>query len=102
MLHRWPDARDVNGMSFVPPIGCSDVSFPFAGDAEYMREHTMIDAGWDLKAGVLKLGHPGVFLPVSGSLLTLRIQSMPSSPAERINMAILQKRFRIDRRSAWY
>ncbi len=53
------DADDVNNTSIVLKIIYGNTSFLFTGDAERQEEQDLIDAGYDLKADVLKVGHHG-------------------------------------------
>lgn len=53
------DYDNVNDQSIVVRIEYGDTSFLFTGDAEWDSEHDMIDAGADLSADVLKVGHHG-------------------------------------------
>lgn len=50
---------DTNNTSIVLKISYGDTSFLFAADAEYEAEEIILDAGFDLKADVLKVGHHG-------------------------------------------
>lgn len=50
---------DTNNTSIVLKITYGDTSFLFAADAEYEAEEVILDAGFDLKADVLKVGHHG-------------------------------------------
>ncbi len=50
---------DVNQNSLVCKVEYGDVSFLFTGDAERPAEELMLDAGEDLSATVLKVGHHG-------------------------------------------
>lgn len=52
-------AEDTNDTSIVMKVVLGDVSFLFTGDAERPAEQVMIDAGVDLSATVLKVGHHG-------------------------------------------
>lgn len=62
VLHCWPEAIDygrTNDSSIVLRIEYGNRSFLFTGDAEDWSEYMMIDAGVNLKADVLKVGHHG-------------------------------------------
>ena len=62
MLHCWPDAVGygrTNDASIVLRIDYGKTSFLFTGDAEDWSEYMMIDAGAELRADVLKVGHHG-------------------------------------------
>ena len=48
-----------NDYSVVTKVSCGDISFLLTGDAETVSEAEMLDAGFDLKADVLKCGHHG-------------------------------------------
>lgn len=50
---------DINNTSIVLKITYGSTSFLFAGDAEREEEQDMINAGYNLKADVLKVGHHG-------------------------------------------
>lgn len=50
---------DTNNMSIVMKVVYGQTSFLFTGDAEEDAEHDIIDAGYDLSATVLKVGHHG-------------------------------------------
>ena len=50
---------DVNNTSIVLRIQYGQTSFLFTGDAEYDEELNIVDAGYDLSADVLKVGHHG-------------------------------------------
>lgn len=51
--------EDLNNYSIVMRLNYKDVSFLFAGDAEALSEREQLDAGWELGADVLKVGHHG-------------------------------------------
>lgn len=51
--------EDTNDTSIVMKVELGDVSFLFTGDAERPAEQVMLDAGVDLSATVLKVGHHG-------------------------------------------
>lgn len=53
------DYEDTNNTSIVLKITHGSVSFLFTGDAESLSEEDMIEAGLDLNATVLKVGHHG-------------------------------------------
>ncbi len=62
VLHCWPDAVGygrTNDASIVLRIDYGKTSFLFTGDAEDWSEYMMIDAGAELRADVLKVGHHG-------------------------------------------
>lgn len=50
---------DTNDTSIVVRIVYGETSFMFTGDAEWEAEHDMVDAGYDLSATLLKVGHHG-------------------------------------------
>lgn len=50
---------DPNDMSVVLKVTYGETSFLFAGDAERTAEADILDAGYDLSATVLKVGHHG-------------------------------------------
>ena len=50
---------DTNNNSIVLKVTYGDTSFLFTGDAEREAEQDIIDAGYDLSADVLKVGHHG-------------------------------------------
>lgn len=50
---------NLNNTSLVVKITYKDTSFLFMGDAEYESERDMLDAGADVKADVIKIGHHG-------------------------------------------
>ncbi|MBQ9083479.1 MAG: MBL fold metallo-hydrolase [Clostridia bacterium] len=51
--------EEMNDYSIVMRITYKNRSFMFTGDAEKLPEGEMVDAGYDLKADVLKMGHHG-------------------------------------------
>ena len=59
ILHCYPEATYTNDKSIVVRIDYGETSFLFTGDAERTSEFMMVDAGVDLKADVLKVGHHG-------------------------------------------
>lgn len=54
-----PNAEETNDSSIVLKIVYGETSFLFTGDAEYETESLMLEAGCDLSATVLKVGHHG-------------------------------------------
>ncbi len=52
-------ADDANETSIVSRLVCGEVSFLFAGDAGRESELAILDAGYDVSADVLKVGHHG-------------------------------------------
>ena len=50
---------DPNATSIVLRIDHGETSFLFTGDAEDATEQAILDAGWDVRATVLKVGHHG-------------------------------------------
>ena len=50
---------DVNNYSAVIRLSYGETSFLFTGDAEADSEELILDAGYDLSADVLKVGHHG-------------------------------------------
>ena len=57
--------ENVNDTSIVLKITFGEKSFLFTGDAEYDAEHDIINAGFDLSADVLKVGHHGSYTSTS-------------------------------------
>lgn len=53
------DYSDPNNQSLVLKLTYGETSFLFTGDAEWDAEHDMVEAGVDLNATVLKVGHHG-------------------------------------------
>lgn len=53
------DEEEPNNMSIVLRIVYGDTSFLFTGDAEREEEQDILDAGYELKSTVLKVGHHG-------------------------------------------
>ena len=53
------DVEDLNDTSLVIKITYGETSFLFCGDATRVEESSLLDAGTDLKADVLKAGHHG-------------------------------------------
>lgn len=53
------DPDDRNNGSIVAKICYGQTSFLFTGDAERKEEQELLDAGFDLSATVLKVGHHG-------------------------------------------
>ena len=51
--------EDTNNTSIVLKISFGETSFLFTGDAERTSESDILDAGYDLSATVLKVGHHG-------------------------------------------
>ena len=51
--------NDLNDMSLIIKITYGDTSFLFMGDAEWEAEHDLLEAGIDLSADVLRVGHHG-------------------------------------------
>lgn len=54
-----PDPDDLNTYSIVLKLTYGRNSFLFTGDAQTSNEKDMIDAGYDISAEVLKVGHHG-------------------------------------------
>jgi competence protein ComEC len=52
-------SNEPNNTSIVLKIGYGDTSFLFTGDAERAEEADILEAGYDLTAAVLKVGHHG-------------------------------------------
>lgn len=50
---------DVNNTSIMLKVTYGNTRFMFTGDAEYEEELNVIEAGYDLSADVLKIGHHG-------------------------------------------
>ena len=62
ILHCWPEALEygrTNDSSIVTRIDYGETSFIITGDAEDWSEYMMIDAGYALKANVLRVSHHG-------------------------------------------
>ena len=62
ILHCWPEAIEygrTNNSSIVTRIDYGETSFIITGDAEDWSEYMMIDAGFNLKADVLRVSHHG-------------------------------------------
>lgn len=55
----YEDEDEPNNMSIVLRIVYGDTSFLFTGDAEREEEQDILDAGYELKSTVLKVGHHG-------------------------------------------
>ena len=53
------DYDDLNEYSIIIKITYGDAKFLFMGDAEALNEREIVDAGYDVNADVLKLGHHG-------------------------------------------
>lgn len=53
------DGKDLNNTSVVLKVEYGDVSFLFTGDAETEEEEEILEAGADVSADVLKVGHHG-------------------------------------------
>ena len=53
------ETDDANNMSLVVRLVYGDTSFLFTGDAERSEESDILEAGFDLSATVLKVGHHG-------------------------------------------
>ena len=53
------DADDLNNTSIVMKLEFGNTSFLFAGDAERDEEQEILNAGYDISADVLKVGHHG-------------------------------------------
>lgn len=51
--------EDLNNYSPIIKISYGDTSFLFTGDAEELSENEVLNAGFDLKCDVLKIGHHG-------------------------------------------
>ena len=64
---QYPD--DKNLWSIVLKIVDGDTSIIVAGDAEDINEYAMIDAGLDLDADILRVGHYGSSTSTSGAFL---------------------------------
>lgn len=64
---QFPD--DKNLWSIVLKIEDSDTSIIVTGDAEDINEYAMIDAGLDLDADILRVGHHGSSTSTSGAFL---------------------------------
>lgn len=59
MLGPVEDYDDTNNTSIVLRIDYGETSFLFTGDAETQAEQDILDAGYDVSATVLKVGHHG-------------------------------------------
>ena len=53
------ESDNKNNMSLVLRLAYGDTSFLFTGDAEAEEEEDILDAGFDISADVLKVGHHG-------------------------------------------
>lgn len=53
------DYSDINNTSLVTKITYGETSFLFTGDAERESENDILEAGFDISADVLKVGHHG-------------------------------------------
>jgi competence protein ComEC len=53
------ESNDPNNMSIVMRVTYGETSFLFTGDAERALEQDILDAGYDISAVVLKVGHHG-------------------------------------------
>ena len=53
------ESKETNNMSLVLRLEYGDTSFLFTGDAEAAEEADILDAGYDISATVLKVGHHG-------------------------------------------
>lgn len=62
--------EEVNDYSAVLRLTYGQTTFLFTGDAQSESEQEMINAGYDLKADVLKVGHHGSQTSTSASFLT--------------------------------
>jgi len=62
--------EDLNNYSAVLKFTFNNVSFLFMGDAESLSESEMLQAGYDVKADVLKVGHHGSNSSTSTEFLT--------------------------------
>lgn len=51
--------EDLNNYSSIVKISYGNTSFLFTGDAEELSENEVLNAGFDLKCDVLKIGHHG-------------------------------------------
>ena len=63
------DANDLNTYSIVMKITYGKNTFLLTGDAVESNEMAMIEAGYDLSADVLKVGHHGVYNATSQAFL---------------------------------
>ena len=63
------DTDEKNNTSLVLRLVDGENSFLFTGDAELEEEHDILDAGYDLSADVLKVGHHGARRSSSYSFL---------------------------------
>ena len=57
--------EDLNDTSLVLMVQFGDTKFLFTGDMEALAERELVDAGVDLKADVLKVGHHGSYSSTS-------------------------------------
>ncbi len=53
------NTEELNNTSLVLKVSCGETSFLFTGDAERDEELSILDAGLDVSATVLKVGHHG-------------------------------------------
>ena len=64
------ESTNHNDMSIVVRLTYGDVSFLFTGDTEAGSEQAMLDAGYDLRSDVLKVGHHGSASSTSEAFLS--------------------------------
>lgn len=53
------DVNELNNTSLVLKVEYGETSFLFTGDAEWQEEQEILDAGFNVKSTVLKVGHHG-------------------------------------------
>ena len=59
VVHCWPEAWTVNDMCICLRISYGDTSLLLMADAEYISEYMILDAGFEIRSQVLKVGHHG-------------------------------------------
>lgn len=69
VLGPWQKYSDFNNNSIVLRVTAGETSVLFTGDAEKTAEEDMLDAGCDLQADVLKVGHHGSSTSTSDGFL---------------------------------
>lgn len=62
--------EDLNNQSLVTKLSYDDISFLFTGDMEALAESDLMEAGVDLSATVLKIGHHGSHTASSPAFLS--------------------------------
>lgn len=62
-------AENVNNTSIVLHIVYGETSFLVTGDAEAIEEESILDAGYDIRSDVLRVGHHGSYTSTSDAFL---------------------------------